>query len=205
MTPEDLTPISREEAASALDEIDRIGRQMRRAIAAGSMAPMLILWGSIWIVGFSAEQFIAHAYKLWLVLDLGGVAGSFLLGTWSRRTPVSGSGRGRIGLSWLILFGYAILWCWLFYPSWTAHGARWAAYGPFLERKMAVFWVTICMFAYVIMGLWLDRVLLWLGALVTVATLAGYSFAPGYLYLWIAVAGGGSLVATGIIIRRSWR
>jgi len=205
MIPEPIQPISQEEAASTLDEIDRIGRQMRRAVAAGCAAPMLILWGSIWIVGFTAEQFFPYADRYWLVLDLVGLAVSCFLGAWSRKSPVKGPGRGRIGLSWLILFGFAILWSLLWYPTGLVYGARWVAYGPLLERKMAVFWVTVCMFAYMIMGLWLDRFLLWLGAAVTVATLIGFALAPHFLFLWIAVSGGGALVTVGAVIRKSWR
>ena len=61
------------------------------------------------------------------------------------------------------------------------------------------------MFAYVIMGLWLDRFLLWLGVLVTVTTLIGFFFAPHYFFLWAAAAGGGSLVVSGAFIRKFWR
>jgi hypothetical protein len=191
-------PITKEEAFFALEEIDRIGRQMRRTIAAGSMAPMLILWGVIWILGFAAEQFIPRAFRLWLVLDLVGIAASFLLGACSRKSPVKGASPGRIGLSWLILFGYAVLWSFLL-QSGRAH------YGPFLERKVALLWVTVCMFAYVVMGLWLDRFLLWLGAMITVAALVGFFFVPNYFFLWIAVAGGGSLVVSGVFIRKFWK
>lgn len=208
MTLDPNHPITRQEAQSALDEIDRVRHHMRRTIAAGSMAPMLILWGIVWILGFSAEQFIPHAYRLWLALDLVGVAGSFVLGSRSRTSAVKGSGQcpghGRIFGSWLILLGYAILWSFLLVPSGLLHGSGGAAYGPILERKMAVLWVTVCMFAYVVMGLWLDRFMLWLGALVTAATLIGFLFEQQYLFLWVAVTGGGSLVVSGVFIRKFW-
>jgi hypothetical protein len=196
-------PVSREEARSALEEIDRVGIQVRRSIAAGSMASMLMLWGVIWMIGFSAQQFIAHADRLWLVLDVAGLAATFLLA--SRKSPIKGSSFGRIWISWLVLFVYAAFWCGLLVPQGMAHGSGWAAYGPVLERKMTVLWVTVCMFAYVIMGLWLDRVLSWLGALITVWTLVAFYFAPNYFYLWIAIGGGGALVASGAFIWRCWR
>jgi hypothetical protein len=198
-----IDPISREEARSALEEIDRVGIQVRRSIAAGSMASMLMLWGAIWIVGFSAEQFLARAYRLWLVLDLVGLAVTFFLV--SRKSPIKGPSYGRIWISWLALFGYAAFWCWLLVPQGMAHGPEWVAYGPVLERKIAVLWVTVCMFAYVVMGLWLDRFLSWLGAIITVATLVAFQFAPDYFYLWIGIGGGGALVASGAFIWRYWR
>ena len=205
MNSEQIHPITKKEAISALEEIDRIGRHMRRVIAAGSMAPMLIIWGVIWIIGFATEQFLPHAYRIWFVLVIAGFAASFLLGAWSRKTPVKGPSQGRVGLSWLILLGYASFWCFLLNPSGMAHGSGGMGYGVIVERKMAVLWVTVCMFAYVIMGLWLDRFLFWLGVLVTVTTLIGFFFAPHYFFLWLAAAGGGSLVVSGAFIRKFWR
>ncbi len=81
----------------------------------------------------------------------------------------------------------------------------WLDYGRVVEHKMAVLWVTACMLAYVVMGLWLDRFLTWLGAAVTVATVIGFLFAPHYFFLWTAAAGGGALVISGVFIRRFWR
>jgi hypothetical protein len=205
MNSEQTHPITRDEARSALDEIENIGRQTRRAIAAGCAAPMLILWGVIWIIGFSAEQYLPQSYRLWIVLDIAGIAGSCLLGAWSRKSPIKGPGQWRIGLSWLILFAYTGFWCFLVsapgIPPSSGRTADW----PALERNMAVLWVTVCMFAYMIMGLWLDRFLLWLGALVTAATLIGYFYWPEYFFLWMAAAGGGSLVTSGVFIRKYWK
>jgi len=201
MTSEHNPPITRQEALSALEEIDRVRDHVRRTLAGGAMAPMLV----IWLVGFAFEQFIPNAYRLWVVIDLIGIACSFYLGAFSRNAPVKGSGGARIGVSWLILFGYATLWSVLLYQSATASGPGWTAYGPMLERKMALLWVSVCMFAYVIMGLWLDRFLLWLGALVTAATLVGYLFEQRYFFLWVAAAGGGSLIVSGLFIRKFWK
>jgi len=168
------------------------------------MSSMLVLWGVIWIAGFTAEQFVPHAYRLWLALDVVGITISLVLGFRSGKGPAQGPGPGRIGASWLILFGYAVLWCYLLVPSGVLDGSGWAAYGPVLERKTALLWVTVCMLAYVIMGLWLDRFLLWLGVLVTVAALAGFFFVQPYFFLWVAITGGGSLVVSGLFIRKAW-
>jgi hypothetical protein len=204
MNQEQSHPISRQEALAALGEIDRVREHMRRTLAAGSMAPMLILWGVIWLVGFATEQFMAHAYRTWVVLDLLGIAGSMYLGMSGRSSAVKGPGDGRIGASWIILFSYAILWSFLLFPSEMISAGGWGSYGPVLERKMALLWVTVCMFAYVVMGVWLDRFLLWLGGLVTLLSLAGFYFEPQYFFLWVAVTGGGSLVISGLFIRKFW-
>jgi len=199
-------PITQEEARASLTEIDRIIVQTRKAIASGCAAPLLIIWGSTWIVGYAGEQFFPLlSGRLWLGLMFAGTVASILVGPWSRRSPIKDPNRGRMGLSWMVLFGYGALWAALLCPWEMLHRSGWMAYAPLMERKMGAFCATVCMFAYVVMGLWLDRFILWLGVLVTAATLIGYFFIPGYFYLWMAVAGGGSLVAAGVFIRKAWK
>lgn len=60
------------------------------------------------------------------------------------------------------------------------------------------------MFAYVVMGLWTDRFLMWLGLFVTATALAGYFLVNPYFCLWMAVTGGGALMVTGLYIRHRW-
>ena len=210
MDNEKASPVSEEEAQASLQEIDRIINQTRKAIASGNLAPQLIIWGVVWILGYGGEQFFPESsWHLWLGLILAGAIGTIFVGPWSRRSPVKGPGYGRnlgrIGLSWLVLFAYGALWVALLSPWEMMHRAGWRAYAPLMDRKVAAFCATFCMFAYVIMGLWLSRFLLWLGVLVTVATLAGYHFLPAYFCLWMAVTGGGSLVVAGVFIRKYWR
>ena len=204
MESEALHPISAEEARLSLAEIDRIGRHIRQAIAAGRSSYLLILWGSIWIIGFVAEQYFRKAGQLWLGLDAIGIAASFY-SRWHPNDPVKSPHHARIGVCWLILFGYAALWCSLIAPWEISRTPAWLAYAPFMARKMALLWVTVSMFAYVMFGIWLDRFFLWLGGLVTLAALLGFFFIANYFYLWVAVFGGGSLIVSGIFIRKSWR
>jgi hypothetical protein len=195
--------ITQEEASVSLAEIDRTTQRIRNALASGTAAPLLILWGAIWVVGYSGQQFLPHSSQAtWAVLIAFGTIASLLSGF--RQAPVknpSFSLMGRFGLAWLMLFAYGFLWATFLGPWETPHGA----YGALLDRKLAAFTCTICMFAYVIMGLWLGRFLLYLGALVTLTTLVGYFFVPTYFYAWMAVTGGGSLMATGLFIRKFWR
>jgi hypothetical protein len=204
MESEPTLPVTPDEARFALEEIDRVGRHIRKTIGTGRAAPMLILWGSIWVVGFTGQQFLPHSYRLWLGLDAVGIAISFF-SRWNRSTPIKHPHNARIGFSWMILFIFAGLWCSLISPWEMSHADAWSAYAPFMERKMALLWVTVCMFAYMIMGLWLDRFFLWLGGIVTLLALVGYFFIRDYFFLWIAIAGGGSLIASGVFIRKFWR
>jgi hypothetical protein len=196
--------ITQEEARSSLAEIDRTTQRIRLAIASGTAAPLLVLWGAVWFVCYSGEQFVPRfSQAIWAVLIVVGTIASLLSGF--RQTPVktpsSSPLMGRLGLAWLILFAFGFLWATFLGPWEMPHGT----YGALLERKLAAFICTVCMFAYVIMGLWLGRFLLYLGALVTVTTLVGYFFVPTYFYAWMAVTGGGSLIFTGLFIRKFWR
>ena len=204
MEYEPVAPISPEEARASLAEIDRIILLTRQSIARTGSAPIVIMWGVIWIIGYSATQFFPrNSGPFWAILTTLGIAGSALLGRAARNQTIRGTYGSRIGLSWLVLFAFAVIWVLVLGPADLAW-AHQVHVTELLNRKIAAFWATVPMFAYVIMGLWLDRFFLWLGCLVTVATLFGYYAIHDYFFLWMAVVGGGSLIAGGLFIRKSW-
>ncbi len=208
MATDSINPITPEAARASLAEIDRIATQTRQTIAWSCATPLLILWGVIWVIGFSATQFFpSWAFRLWIGLDLAGIVSTVLLAGPFRNAPIKGiyHGLGSMSLAWLALLAYGALWAALLCPWELLHQAGWAAYAPLLGRKMAAFSSTICMFGYVVMGLWLGRFFLWLGLLVTATTLVGYYFAGNYFFLWMGVTGGGSLIVAGVFIRKFWR
>jgi hypothetical protein len=206
MEQEQLPPITPEEARASLAEIDRIILHTRQTIARAGSAPIVILWGIIWMIGFADVQFFPQSpHWFWMILDLVGIVGSFRLGRWGRKSPTKNNYGGRIGISWLVLFAFGGIWLCLLGPWDLLTSQQMAHHGLELDRKIAAFWCTVPMFAYVLMGLWLDRFFIWLGALVTVATLVGYYGIENYFFLWMAVVGGGSLVAGGLFIRKNWK
>lgn len=193
-----------EEARASLADIDRIAERVRKAVASSSAASTLILWGVIWAVGFMVTQlFDPIAFRVWLALDGIGVVASLYLGGWFRGSALSDPHRNRIGTSWLILIGYAVIWLMLLLPG--AFGRHAPARGLDWGHRIGAFWCEVAMFGYVIMGLWLSPFLLRLGLLVSVLTLAGLILLPGCFYLWMAVMGGGALAAAGLYIRIAWR
>jgi hypothetical protein len=197
--------ITPEAARASLAEIDSVNQSIRHAIAAGISAPLLILWGAIWIICFTTEQFLPHwSQKVWFGLTGLGMVVSLLSGLFLH-SPVKINGSSpllsRMGIAWLILFAYAALWVWFLGPWEIPH----RGYDQLFDRKSGAYICTVCMFAYVLMGLWLDRFLLVLGASVTVLTFVGYQYVPNYFYIWMAVTGGGSLMFTGLFIRKFWR
>jgi hypothetical protein len=196
--------ISKQEANEALDQIDDAISQTRRAIGQGTSSAILILWGVIWVLGYSSSQFAPRmAQSLWLCLVVSGTLGSWICGARSRRRIQSSNGT-RIGLFWLVLFAYAGLWFFLLHSD-NRPGQPGFDFGTMTGPQSGAFFATVPMFAYVVGGLWLGRFFIWLGATVTFLTLIGYSLVPDWFCLWMAITGGGSLIVAGLYIRRFWR
>jgi len=57
---------------------------------------------------------------------------------------------------------------------------------------------------WVAMGLLLSFVSVWWGLALTVLALIGYFLLPDIFYLWMAILGGGGMIALGLYIRLRW-
>jgi len=187
-------PISPDEAREALDLIDATIRQMRRAVAHGGMPYFLMIWGTVWLLGFAATHFLGPNSPtvgvVWTVLDVLGMVASFGVG-WhlGRRTP---SPRGwRIGLYWL---------------TWTAYAALIVYFArPQTGDQLSLLIALFAMMGYVTSGLlYHSRFLVLLGLVVTGLIVVGYVFFPAIFNLWMAFWGGGSLLAAGFYTRWAW-
>lgn len=181
--------ISAQEAEQSLEAIDQVRSQVQRMVA--QSAGYLILWGMVWMVGFLGSAFLAAevANWLWLASIAVGAVGSWILGY---RTGVRVRSRVglRIPLFWLTLFLYGALWIWLAQPI--------------DANRYSLLIVTISMFGYVAMGLWLGGRVAYVGLLVTLLAIAGYLLVPAYFNLWMALLGGGTLIGSGLYARRHW-
>jgi hypothetical protein len=196
---------SPEEARAALAEAERAFQQTRVAIVQGPSAPLLILWGSIWMIADLTTQFYAPAMlAIWLPLDLIGGGGTWWIVA-HRRVKVGRHGNWRYGAFWGVLFFYAALWTNLLVPvSWPQNAHDWATFEP-VFRRITAYYHTIPMFAYVLGGLFIGRFFVILGALVTALIVIGFCFIHDYFYLWMAITGGGSLIISGVFIRQFWK
>jgi hypothetical protein len=192
--------ITREEAQASMARIEEANRQMRRLAAYGGTDMILMIWGAVWFLGYLGNQFVpVWAGLCWLVLILTGIAATIIIG---RRSPVKSPLGRQIGIFWGMLYVFIWIWFILLWPFFHIEGAeQWIRF----SRHMGAFAATVPMFAYVVMGLWLDRYLLWIGVAVTGLTLVGLYLVYPYFFYWMAVAGGGTLAGTGVLIRRRWR
>jgi hypothetical protein len=203
--------ITQQDARNSLAQIEDTLTRTRNAIGQGASGGILIAWGVIWALGFSADQFAPKlAQSFWPFLIVGGALASWICGARSRPRIQSSVG-ARIGFFWLALFAYAVLWFFLLHSE-SRPGQPGLHFDALIgqddaavQQQLGAFFATVPMFAYVVGGLWLGRFFIWLGVGVTVLTVAGYFFMPAWFNLWMAATGGGSLIVAGAYIRRFWR
>ena len=179
-------------AHEALAAVAETQERTRREVNWRGADTLFIMWGAIWFAANLITQFRPHMAGLaWLVLDIIGIAATIVI---LRRahSRVPGAWFGRLMVFWLCLFGYAALWPFLL--------------TPFNDRQEGMFVHTLVLFAFVVMGLWMhNRLLLWLGLLLTAALVAGYIWLGQWLWLWTALTGGAAFIGVGIFIRLKWR
>jgi len=190
--------VTPEEAQEALAAIQQTTVKTRRGLA--YYAYQQILWGLLWLVGFLVSQFVQPAMLnwIWIAIPILGVIGSALMGiSQGRRMRVTPDSRlafisSRVGIFFGSLYGFGIVWFVIFQPL--------------NSLQIALFWITLVMFGYIVAGAWLRiSLLIGIGVGVTVMSLLGYYLLPGYFYLWSAVFAGGTLLGSGIYILLRWR
>ncbi|MFZ2096846.1 MAG: hypothetical protein WAV05_09430 [Anaerolineales bacterium] len=187
--------ISPNEAEEALAAIQAMMRKTRRAISSSGAYNFLILWGAIWLVGFMNSQFLPEktASYVWMGLDILGGILSAVIGMRLKRgvrssTPIT-SGK-RITAFWLLLFLYCV----------AAIGIAWPVDG----KQLAMFITLFVTIGWIAMGLLLSFASVWWGLGLVALSLIGYFFLPGIFYLWMAILGGGGMIALGIYVRNRW-
>lgn len=191
---------SQQDARQSLAAIENSTRQMKKSISSSYTSPFLVLWGLIWVLGFLGSHFwLSKVYLIWTVLDIIGIFGTFVITYWQikRADPVKVASQSKtfrqLFWFWFLLFGYAGLWL--------------SFLKPHSGLQMNAFLCTLIMFAYIIMGMWLQEgCLIWLGIGITVTTVLAVVLIPHSWYcLWMAAAAGGPMLGTGLYIRFAWK
>lgn len=194
----DMSP---SEARESLNQIKDTVERTRRMVAYGGGDVLFVVWGVIWVLGYLSSHFLPLVTQwIWLALVPTGIVISVIVG--KRDMPVKSALDKRITWFWWLLFGYVGLWIALLSPFIKVQGADesqmfWHHYGALVA--------TVPMFAYVVTGLWLDHFMIWIGLAVTVLTVLGLFLLQPYFFLWMAITGGGTLIGTGLVIRKRWR
>jgi len=115
--------LTSEEAQASLDVIRQTQDQFKKAIARGFSSHLLILWGSICILGFGSLQ-ISPYWGGWFFagLDIIGIILTIVVvRNWPTRSAFQGGTSEvfpqQIKRVWLALLIYAFIWAWVLKPS----------------------------------------------------------------------------------------
>ena len=187
--------ISTQHAQEALREIDESAERMRRSMTYSGVAPVMILWGSIWMTGMLATYYLEGARQynwipwIWGVLNLVGFG---VMGIINAYDPHQLSGQWRFGILWIVLFLHAMLWGVLFWP-WN-HYQFWSFLGMLI------------MFAWIVVGLWTELYIWsWSGMAISAAIFIVYLLCGSQtiLWLWYGIVAGGMMILIGLFA--AWR
>jgi len=185
--------VSPEEAQEALALIQQTTDKTRKG--QGYIGYYLMVWGGVWFIGFLVSQYLQSNHAL-----VGWTWGGLVLVAWVSCT-VLGINQGkyirsqigpRIGFFYLALFAFTALWYVVMTPQSTKQGA--------------MFFITIIMFAGVVVGIFSRYLPTVIGSVtLTILAIAGYYLLPAYFYLWEAIFGGLAMFAIGLTLRLRWR
>lgn len=183
--------ISKSEAASALTDIESATRRSGLLKGYHIAGPILMVWGVIWAVGYSAMGLLEPERwgLVWLVLDVVGITATILL---ARR---GGKGAAKAGTSWKIMAG--VLAVMAFYA------ATFALFQPSSADVALAYPGVVTGLIYAGVGIAYAPRYLWIGTAVFAASMVGYFFFQPWLAFWMAAVGGGGLIVAGLWLRRA--
>ena len=187
--------VSASEAEEALAAIQTVAQKTRQSISSGGTYITLIVTGVVWLVGFICTQFLPPNVVgyIWAGLSIvGGVVGAtlgFRVGK-RVRSPLTTPTIKRVSLFWLFLAIYAI----------TVVAIAKPADG----KQATLFVILFIMLGQLAMGMLFSFSSVWWALPVSILALLGYFLLPGIFYLWMAILGGGGMIALGLYIRFRW-
>jgi len=191
--------VSQDDARASLSTIRDARIQTQRAAISTYASPMMILWGTLWIIAFIATHlYIEHGQHIFTAMNVVGIAVSAIIfyQLFHSKPPFREDPSERLGWRiaalWILLYVYVIIWLFLL--------------APFSGMQCNAFISTAGMFACVVMGLWFKSTfMIVLGLVMTGVTLVGFYLLTSCYCLWMAMMGGGSLLGAGLYIRVRWR
>ena len=189
--------VTRDEAAKALDEIGRAGSRMTRLSIYADIAPMLVLWGLIWLAANLVTEFRPEfSGRAWLAGEVIGTPLTlYLVIRHARRSGArirQAGGDPKAAGNRIGLLG-AIVFCFITSMS--------VVVAPLNQRQTDAFISLFFAFGYAMGGVWGGWRLVAIGAATAAAILFGYFGLQEHFYLWMAVVGGGALIAGGLWLR----
>ncbi len=179
--------ITAREANDVLREAATTERRSAEAYGYSRSAPFLILWGLIWMAGYGGMATLPEpqAGWLWFALSIAGTGISIWLG--NARAKERGRSGWRVGVLVAIAFAFTFA---LFSILPPTNALQVGAFSPLLLSAI-----------YATIGLWQGLRFVLVAVFLAVATLGAYFFFKEFFFIWMALAGGGSLLLTGLWMR----
>lgn len=188
------SPEAREALASADQAVSVIDKAVRQ-----HAARVVTAWGTIYLLAPLAMHFwpVLGVVPQQILLVAGIV---YTIREARRYDIISGPNSIRIGAIWFATFAFGTVWFLILSPKSFADPQ---ANGPMILRQMWAYGVSLAMFVYVIMGLWIGRIYVAIGVVITLLTLVGLLWIKDGYWLWCAATGGGTLLALAFWLRRN--
>jgi hypothetical protein len=187
--------MTKEDAASALAEVQSARGRAARLQRYRDFAPHAVIWGSIWVVANTAIDLLGSRGNLvWLVLTIVGACASMIVG--ARR------GRQRLAVG----------------EHRDGHGARWAALGfglfayfqavlsilaPTVPAQVGSYIALTFSAAYVFVGIFSGWKIALLGLVMSAAILAGYHSGLPHLQILSGAVAGLAMIIGGLWMQRA--
>lgn len=182
--------LSSQEAAESLSQAEEAGRRSKQAYFYHRSSPHLIMWGTIWVLGYGGtELFLAYSNWIWGVLILSGMVTGVFLGR--SRNSAALTYCSRPDWRMFVLGVLAVFFVFATYAiMWPVQGRQFAAYPALITGTV-----------YAALGLWVGMRYVVTGILVIALTLFGYYYVH-HILLWMAFVGGGSMILAGLWFRK---
>jgi hypothetical protein len=185
--------LNSEQASIALNDISEAQRKVTIFTGYQHAAPHFWLWGVIWFIGYSATDLQpGYAGEIWLTLNLIG----FMVGAWlARANAAQARGSDARAHNAAGIPARQVIFVGLAFALFIA--ATFILFNPTKPTQFATFPALLVGFVYTLVGIWGGARWLVAGIGLSVLTMVGYLYAPQHIMLWMAVFGGGTLIASG--------
>jgi hypothetical protein len=185
-------PLSPDQAAQNLREIDQTGRRSASAYGYAHASPFFILWGIVWFIGYGGTGFLhgSQPAYLWATADLAGILGSFWIGhRMAPKTDRTCNSRFRYRFIGTILVIALFIACVNLVMA------------PISDDQQGALPALLVALFYGLMGIWKGPRFLVAGIVIAALTLGGFYYLHDYFFTWMAVVGGAALILAGVWLR----
>ena len=185
--------VSKDEASSALQDIEATERRSRTLFGYGLASPYMLMWGALWLIAGTVGAISpAHTGIGWSVVDMVGLVGNACL--MIRQAWRCGERSERVRL--LRYFGTgAVLVAFI--------GLTFMVFAPVTGIEILMLFTLLVAAGFTIAGCWSGLRYAAVGVALGGLAVGVFVLAPAYLHLIVPFAGGGALILGGLWMRRA--